>query len=173
MELRKTSSPPTCRSLGPAIAVCLLVAGTAVADGGADPATHCPLRFDQQTTGLQRTCLFVGRFTDSDRAMLAAFAGDGTAVVVAIARENARPLLYLPAEVDSPTSGRLFRVQSATVIDTGTVTLEDGGRRLRLRASRTAGQSGPPAEFVGRFAAMVGAADAEMAAPAETVLSQR
>ena len=153
-----------------AAAVMLLVAGPALAEVGRAAPAACPLRFDQPTTGLQRTCLFVGHFSGSDRELMAAFAGDGSAVVVAIARADAKPLLYLPAEVDSATSDTLLRgeagVETASAESTGTLTLEDGGRRLRLRAVAAPGQDGPPAEFVGYFAAMV-------AAPEAAVLSQR
>src|SRR5512144_2316280 len=83
----------------------LLIAGQVTADiGHASPKT-CPLRFDQPTTGLQRTCLFVGHFNNRSGDLMAAFAGDGSAVVVAIARGDAKPLLFLPAAVDGPTSG--------------------------------------------------------------------
>ena len=56
-------------------------------------------------------------------------------------------------------------MEQATAVTTGSLTLEDGGRRLRLRAAQSAGQAGPPAEYVGYFAAMVSAD--------ETILSQR
>jgi len=147
----------------------LLIAGQATADVGHAPPKTCPLRFDQPTTGLQRTCLFVGHFNNRGGDLMAAFAGDGSAVVVAIARGDAKPLLFLPAAVDGPTSGTLQRweagVEPASAVATGTVTLEDGGRRLRLRAALPEGQAGPPAEFVGYFADMVDAG--------ETVVSQR
>lgn len=169
METRNALNMPSPRMLAAAVAVALLVAGAAAADVRPAATQTCPLRFDQPTTGLQRTCLFVGRFNGSDRELLAAFAGDGSAVVVAIARDDATPLLYLPAEVDSATAGTLLRwkagVEPATAVTTGTLTLEDGGRRLRVRAARPAGQAGPPAEFVGHFATMVTAG--------KTVLSQR
>ena len=169
MESRNALNTSFPRTFAATVAAGLLVAGMAV--GEVRPATPkaCPLRFDQPTTGLQRTCLFVGHFKGSDRELLAAFAGDGSAVVVAIAREDATPLLYLPADVDTATSGTLLRweagVEQATAVTTGSLTLEDGGRRLHLRAERAAGQAGPPAEFVGYFAAMVSAD--------ETILSQR
>ena len=159
------------RMLAAAIVGGLLVtAGQATADTSQAKAKACPLRFNQPTTGLERTCLFVGRFNNGGGGeLMAAFAGDGSAVVVAIARGDAKPLLFLPAVVDTPTTGTLqrweegFEPVAASVA--GTVTLEDGGRRLRLRAAVPAGQAGPPAEYVGHFAAMVEASDA--------VLSQR
>lgn len=137
----------------------------------------CPLRFDEETTGLPRTCVFVGHFSGAESGeVLAAFAGDGETLVIAMARGDATPLLYLPAEAVSPTAGTLLRweagVQPAASADShavsdevvGAVTLEDGGRRLRVRA--TGADGGPPAEFVGYFAAMVDAAD-------EPVVSRR
>lgn len=159
------------RLIAAASTAVLLVAGSATAEVATASPRGCPLRFDQQTTGLQRTCLFVGHFRGSERQLLAAFAGDGSAVVVAIARDDATPLLYLPAAVDSATSGTLLRWEagvepaSDSAVATGSLSLEDGGRRLRLRAARADGQAGPPAEFVGHFASMVSATD--------TVLSQR
>ena len=148
----------------------LVTAGQANADAGQSKAKTCPLRFNQPTTGLERTCLFVGRFNNGGSGeLMAAFAGDGSAVVVAIARGDAKPLLFLPALVDNATTGTLQRwqedVEPAAASIAGTVTLEDGGRRLRLRAVLPAGQAGPPAEYVGHFAAMVEAGD--------TVVSQR
>src|SRR5512143_446106 len=124
----------------------LLIASQATAGIGHAPPKTCPLRFDQPTTGLQRTCLFVGHFNNNGSGdLMAAFA------------------------VDGPTSGTLQRwqadVEPASAVATGTVTLEDGGRRLRLRAALPEGQAGPPAEFVGYFADMVDAG--------ETVVSQR
>lgn len=149
--------------------VLFALAGPAAAEIQHAAAKTCPLRFDQPTSGLPRTCLFVGRFNNGGGDLMAAFAGDGSAVVVAIARGDAKPLLFLPAAVDGPTSGTLQRPQAGAdptaAIATGTVTLEDGGRRLRLRASLPEGQAGPPAEFVGYFADMVDAG--------ETVASQR
>ncbi|MBX3028195.1 hypothetical protein KF840_25175 [bacterium] len=138
-------------------AAALLIAGQAFADIGRPVSRGCPLRFDQPTTGLPRTCLFVGRFNTRDGELIAAFAGNGSAVVVAIGAGDAAPLLFLPAAVNGPTSGTLQRwqegVEPAAV--TGTLTLEDGGRRLRVRAALPEGQAGPPAEFVGYFADMV------------------
>ena len=146
----------------------LLLAAPAVAEIQRSTPKTCPLRFDQPTTGLQRTCLFVGRFSNGTGELMAAFAGDGSAVVVAIARGDAKPLLFLPAAVDGPTRGTLQRypdgIEPASAVTAGTVTLEDGGRRLRLRATLPDGQAGPPAEFVGYFADMVDAG--------ETVASQ-
>jgi hypothetical protein len=151
------------------VAGLLVTAGQATAASGQSKATTCPLRFNQPTTGLERTCLFVGRFNNGGGELMAAFAGDGSAVVVAIARGDAKPLLFLPAVVDTPTTGTLQRwqedIEPAAASVAGTVTLEDGGRRLRLRAALPAGQAGPPAEYVGHFAAMVEAGD--------TVVSQR
>ncbi|MFN8641105.1 MAG: hypothetical protein U0802_05375 [Candidatus Binatia bacterium] len=149
------------RILAPVVAAAVLAAGTALAGVGASAPEACPLRFDQPTTGLQQTCLFVGHFRGSDRELMAVFAGDGSAVVVAIASGDAKPLLYLPASVDSATAGTLIRsaagVERASDVPTGVLTLEDGGRRLRLLATRSDAQSGSPAEFVGLFTAMVSA----------------
>lgn len=144
-----------------AIATALVIASQAMGEvrRGTTEKT-CPLRFDQPTTGLHQTCLFVGRFNTRDGDLVAAFAGDGSAVVVAIGDGDSKPLLYLPAAVDGPTSGTLQRWEtSGTAGATGTLTLEDGGRRLRLRAVLPEGQAGPPAEFVGYFADMVDAGE--------------
>jgi hypothetical protein len=128
----------------------------------------CPLRFDQETTGLPRTCLFVGRFnTEGSGQVMAAFAGDGSTFVVALARSDATPLLYLPGAAVSPVAGDLLLwqegVQPAAAAGgdamgdavVGSITLEDSGRRLRVRAAAQPGSTGPPAEFVGQFATMV------------------
>lgn len=149
-----------------ALAAALVLAGPAAADvGRGSTPKSCPLRFDQPTTGLHQTCLFVGRFNTRDGDLVAAFAGDGSAVVVAIGGGDAKPLLYLPAAVDGPTSGTLQRWEaSGTEGATGTLTLEDGGRRLRVRAVLPEGQAGPPAEFVGYFADMVDAGETVAAA---------
>jgi hypothetical protein len=169
MDMRNASDRSFPGALVAVIGAALLVASSVLGEVAPDRPAACPLRFDQPTTGLQRTCLFVGRFNGSDREWLAAFAGDGTAVVVAIARDDADPLLYLPAEVDSATSGTLVRweadAEPAVAQATGTLTLEDGGRLLRLRARGQTGEGGASAEFVARFALMVNAA--------ETVLSRR
>jgi hypothetical protein len=127
----------------------LVIAGQATADAGQAKAKACPLRFNQPTTGLERTCLFVARFNHGGGGeLMAAFAGDGSAVVVAIARGDAA-LLFLPAVVDTATTGTLQRweegFEPAAASVAGTVTLEDGGRRLRLRAAVPTGQAGPPA----------------------------
>lgn len=140
----------------------------------------CPLRFDQPTTGLPATCLFVGRFNTPGAAdVMAAFAGDGTTFVIGMAGGDATPMLYLPATAVSPTAGDLLRwqdgVQPAAVADAdavsdlvvGSVTLEDGGRRLRIRAAARPGSDAAPAEFVGRFATMVEAGEED------AVVSQR
>lgn len=157
------------RHLAFATLALLALASPAPAEIQHAAARTCPLRFDQPTSGLPRTCLFVGRFNNGGGELIAAFAGDGAAVVVALSRGDAKPLLFLPAAVDGPTSGTLQRreagAEPAAAIATGTVTLEDGGRRLRLRADLPEGQAGPPAEFVGYFADMVDAG--------ETVASQR
>jgi hypothetical protein len=169
MDMRNASDRSFRGVLMAVMAAALLVASAVLGEVAPDRPAACPLRFDQPTTGLQRTCLFVGRFNGSDRELFAAFAGDGAAVVVAIARDDAEPLLYLPAEVDSATSGTLVRWQAGAAPvaaqATGTLTLEDGGRLLRLRARGPTGEAGASAEFVARFALMVNAA--------ETVLSQR
>ena len=158
------------RTLAAAVAAGVLVLATqASADVGSQNNKACPLRFNQPTTGLERTCLFVGRFNNGTGDLMAVFAGDGSAVVVAIARGDAKPLLFLPAVVDNATTGTLQHwqegVEPAVAGVVGTVTLEDGGRRLRLRAAVPAGQAGPPAEYVGYFATMVESG--------ETVVSQR
>lgn len=161
------------------IAALLLAVAPASASGSA-ASVGCPLRFDQPTIGLPRTCLFVGRFnTPGSTEVLAAFAGDGSTFVVALARGDATPLLYLPAAATSPTAGDLLRwrdgIRPAAAFDaarlseqvTGTVTLEDGGRRLRLRAAPRPDSDDPAAEFVGSFLDMV---DADIDPP---VVSQR
>jgi hypothetical protein len=148
------------RTLSAAAVGLLLLAAPAAAEIQRATSKACPLRFDQPTTGLQRTCLFVGRFSTGSGELMAAFAGDGSAVVVAIARGDAKPLLFLPAAVEGPTRGTLQRWQADVEPGSaGTVTLEDGGRRLRLRATLPEGQAGPPAEFVGYFADMVDAGE--------------
>lgn len=144
----------------------LTVAPAAASSSPSDPG--CPLRFDEPTTGLPRTCLFVGRFnTPGSGELLAAFAGDGSTFVVAVARGDATPLLYLPAAATSPTAGELLRwrdgIRPAAAGDespvvTGTVTLEDGGRRLRLRGA-SGSDTEQPAEFIGHFVDMVDAGD--------------
>ena len=168
METRKAINAKSCGKTLSAVAVGLLLfAAPATAEIQRTTPKACPLRFDQPTTGLQQTCLFVGRFSNGTGELMAAFAGDGSAVVVAIARGDAKPLLFLPAAVNGPTRGTLQRWQGAEpdpAVTAGTVTLEDGGRRLRLRATLPEGQAGPPAEFVGYFADMVDAG--------ETVASQ-
>jgi hypothetical protein len=144
------------------LATTLLLAGPSAAGISPSLPKGCPLRFDQPTTGLARTCLFVGRFNTREGSLVAAFAGNGSAVVVAIGDGNAKPLLFLPATVDGPTTGTLQRWQAEDSASgsTGTLTLEDGGRRLRVRAALPDGQAGPPAEFVGYFADMVDAGEA-------------
>lgn len=167
METRNAIATMNPRNIMTAAAVgLLLLAVPATAEIQRSAPKACPLRFDQPTTGLQQTCLFVGRFSNGTGELMAAFAGDGSAVVVAIARGDAKPMLFLPAAVDSPTRGTLQRpsIEKASLVDAGTVTLEDGGRRLRLRAVLPENQAGPPAEFVGYFADMVEAG--------ETVASQ-
>lgn len=160
------------------IAALLATAVAPAAASPSEPRLGCPLRFDQPTTGLARTCLFVGRFnTPGSTDMLAAFAGDGSTFVVAVARPGGMPLLYLPASTTSATAGKLVRwrdgIQPAAVVSpsalsdqvTGSVTLEDGGHRLRLRADGA--DNDEPAEFIGHFVDLV---DAGVDAP---VVSQR
>lgn len=154
----------------------------APASAGLSPTVRpgCPLRFDQPTTGLPQTCLFVGRFnTQGAGEVMAAFAGDGSTFVIGIAGSDATPMLYLPATAVSPTAGDLLRwqdgVQPTAVADAeavgdlvvGAVTLEDGGRRLRIRAAVRPDSEATPAEFVGRFVAMVDASEED------AVVSQR
>lgn len=169
------------RALAGAATVATVIAllSAPVAAGVAAERQGCPLRFDQETTGLPRTCVFVGRFnTEDSREVLAAFAGDGSTFVVALARSDATPLLYLPADTRSATAGDLLRwgegvqpVASAGVEAVGdqvvgAVTLEDGGRRLRIRAAAQPGSAAPPAEFLAHFATMVDAGE-------DTVVSSR
>ncbi len=144
-------------------AVVLLVAGTATTLQAQVRA--CPLRFDRHTVGLQRTCLFLGRYNPTcGENAIAVFAGDGTILVLGIAITPERPIVYLPAAVESPRRGVVVswldtEVAASERTALGTVTLEDGGRTLRVR-----GRSGlfrvddcPFEEYVGRFVEMVDA----------------
>lgn len=155
--------------------VLALLSGSASALAEREPA-RCPLRFNQPTIGLPRTCLFVGRLnTKNGGQMLAVFAGDGSIFVVALARSDATPLLFLPAATLSPTVGRVLRPQDgaqgavadgqAVSEQVGEVRLEDDGRRLRIRAAARPGNDGSPAEFIGHFATMVDAGQDPVASP--------
>lgn len=129
----------------------------------AQTETTCPLRFDRHTTGLPRTCLFVGRYNPGCGGnAFAVFAGDGAILVVGIATTPGKPIIYLPAAVESAQRGIVVRWADTTAPDPealGEVSLEDGGRTLRLRGAPGLFRVDdcPFAEYVGRFVEMVDA----------------
>jgi hypothetical protein len=138
--------------------------GRAVA---AEPATDgCPLRFDQFTTGLPKACMFAGRYNETcGQEAVAIFAGDGVALVIALATTPAQTKLFLPAQVLSATEGRLVRwhqdLNFKTAGSAGRVKLDDDGQSLRVsmpeafrNASASSGSDCPFVEFVGRFVGM-------------------
>lgn len=145
--------------LGVVAAVSLGAAAPVAGQG----ARGCPLRFDRHTIGLQRTCLFVGRYSPTCGGnALGVFAGDGSILVVGIAITPERPIVYLPAMVDSATRAVLVRwsdTESARPAALGHVTLEDDGELLRVRGPRGLFNGGdcPFEEYVGRFVEMVDA----------------
>jgi len=139
----------------------------AVSDGRAG-AEGCPLRFDQLTTGLSQACMFVGRYNDTcGQKAVAIFAGDGVAMVVALAVGPDHPKLYLPAEVLSSTEGKLVRwrpdLELKTAASAGSVVLAPDGRSLRVavpaQVQQATAQAGGCAfaEYVGEFVGMASA----------------
>jgi hypothetical protein len=128
-------------------------------------ATRCPLRFDANTIGLPRTCMFVGRYNSScGQQAVAVFAGDGQAMVVGVALGQTSPVVYLPAQALSGTNGIIVRWRPDLHLDTaapeGSVSLEDEGQTLRVRMPVPAIDVDGCAfsEFVGHFVDMIGAA---------------
>lgn len=125
---------------------------------------RCPLRFDADTIGLPRTCLFVGRYNDScGHKALAVFAGDGRTMVVGVTLSQTSPVVYLPAQALSGTNGIIVRWRPDLQLDTaapeGSVSLEDEGQTLRVRMPRPAIDVDGCAfsDFVGHFVDMIGA----------------
>lgn len=140
-------------------------AGRAV--GAVDPA-KCPLRFDAHTVGLPKTCLFVGRYNSScGQSAIAIFAGNGDTVVVGLAFDRSGSTTYLAGDVQSHTSANLAvwqkspQVLAASSVS-GAMTLEDGGKVLRVRMAESPFRIDGCefGEFVGRFVEMVDAGDA-------------
>lgn len=128
----------------------------------------CPLRFDRHTVGLPRTCMFVGRYSDScGEPAIAIFAGNGETVAVGLAFGAESSTTYFAGDVVSDTQAALAvwqrslqQLAASTVA--GSVTLEESGNLLRVKVAA------PPfqvngcrfGEFVGRFVEMVDAPDA-------------
>ncbi len=143
-----------------------LSGGTAHGQTSAAPSdvTACERRFDQSTTGLPTACLFIGHYNAAcGKEAVAIFAGDGTALVVGLAISPKTPTLFVPAHVLSPTEGKLVRwrddLELRTAPSVGKVTLDGGGRQLRVKIADPALQVGDCRfdEFVGDFAGMVSA----------------
>ena len=122
----------------------------------------CPRSFDRLTTGLPTACLFAGFLNGStgsaEGPVLAAFAGDGTVIVVSVAMDSGR-LLYFPARVLSATSAELVRWQTDLDLSSaerrGTVRLEQDGEQLAVRFEPPDGGGEPltlHATFVGMAA---------------------
>ena len=140
-------------------------AGRAV--GAVDPV-KCPLRFDAQTVGLPKTCLFVGRYNNScGQSALAIFAGNGDTVVVGLAFDRSGSTTYLAGDVQTHTSANLALWQKSPDVlaassVSGAMTLEDGGKLLRVRMGESPFRIDGCefGEFVGRFVEMVDAGDA-------------
>lgn len=140
-------------------------AGRAV--GAEDPA-ECPLRFDAHTVGLPKTCLFVGRYNSScGQSAVAIFAGNGDTVVVGLAFDRSGSTTYLAGDVQSHTSANLAVWQKSPQVlavssVSGAMTLEDGGKVLRVRLAESPFrvEGCEFGEFVGRFVEMVDAGDA-------------
>lgn len=104
---------------------------------GREPVAGCPLRFDELTTDSGIACLFVGLLgAHCPQRAIAMFAGDGTAMVVLLALSPGGPSLYLPAHAQSAAEARIVGWRNdldfATAPSAGRVTLDEGGRRLRV-----------------------------------------
>jgi len=113
--------------------------------------------------------MFVGRYNETcGEEAVAIFAGDGVALVIALATSPAQTKLFLPAQVVSATEGRLVRwhqdLNFKTAASAGRVKLDDEGQSLRVsvpvslrNASAPADGGCPFVEFVGRFVGMASA----------------
>jgi hypothetical protein len=143
------------------LAVLLVLVQPSRGAGEVAESDGCPLRFDQMTTGLPKACLFVGRYNqECGHEAMAMFAGDGTALVVGVSVGPATPTLFLPAQVLSPTEGKLVAwkqdLELRTASGAGQVVLENGGRQLRILPQGVLETSGCSfAEYVGQFVGMV------------------
>lgn len=146
--------------------------GTQVAAAPASndaPSAACPLRFDGHTIGLPKTCMFVGRYSESCGGQaIAIFAGNGDTVAVGLAFGAESSTTYFAGEVQSGTEAdlvvwqRSLQLMSASTI-AGSVNLEDGGELLRVQvASAPFRVNGCQfSEFVGHFVEMVDAPGAD------------
>ena len=143
-------------------------AGRASATGDAE--TGCPLRFDAQTVGLPKTCLFVGRYNGTcGQSAIAIFAGNGDTLVVGFAfdRTGSTGTTYFGGDVQSNTNASLAVWQQSLPAEaantvSGSVTLEDDGELLRVRVAESPFEVDGCrfGEYVGRFVEMVDAGDA-------------
>jgi len=142
-----------------------------VLSAGVARAEACRLRFDQSTTGLPTTCVFVGRVDPTcGGEVMALFAGDGRALVLSLTATSVSSPLFMPARVLSATEGRLVLWRDDLDLDiadsAGSVHLEAHGQRLRLRIAGGELAAGGCRfnEFVGHFRGLV----ASGGAPAPT-----
>jgi hypothetical protein len=145
-------------SLGASLA---LIAATARPTAASDASAACVHRFDTSTTGLATACMFVGRYNASCGSdAIAIFAGDGTALVVALSIGPGTPTLFVPAQVVSPTEGKLVRwrpdLDLRAAPSLGHVALDDAGQRLRITLNGAPLQVGTCRfdEYIGEFAGM-------------------
>ena len=130
------------------------------------PRGGCPLRFDERSVGLPRTCLFVGRYGSCGGPALAVFAGNGATVAVGLAFSQTGPTTYFAGDVESATEANLavwqhsLQVLSANQV-TGRLSLTPDGRELRLQLASAPFQVAGCrfGDFVGRFVDMVDAGD--------------
>jgi hypothetical protein len=110
--------------------------------------------------------MFVGRYNAAcgQQDVVALFAGDGVALVVALEAGEDRPQMFLPAQVLSSTEGKLVRwrpdLEFQEAPSAGSVTLTPDGRSLRVAvAPSVAPASAQPGacpfdEYVGEFVGM-------------------
>jgi hypothetical protein len=153
-----------------AVTVVLAFAATSAAQS----APTCALRFDQQTVGLPRTCLFQGAYNQvCGRPTNAVFAGDGRILALGLAFQDVKPVLYIAGTVRSATAAHLIRwkpdMQLATSPSVGRVTLEDGGKTIRVHLTAPVHVAGCTfTDYVGHYRRMI---DAGPAGPGTAVAS--